>query len=143
MTTIIALTDLYNPSEYGRIAEGESFTVRDSLARELVRQGKASEQTYETKVLTPSFTVRTNVEVKPLPATPFRDMPAADPEPKALASLVSAVRAVSEVPVERDSRDLVGNGCVGPDSSGSEASAPSGDADDRGDAKRRRGRKPR
>ena len=41
MTTIIAGSDLYNPREYGRVSEGQYFTVRDDLAKDLVATGKA------------------------------------------------------------------------------------------------------
>ncbi len=78
-----------------RIESGELIDVSDREARDMSRRGLVS---YETKIITP--------EVQPLPAVPFRNVPAVDPEPAALVALGAAVRAVSDVPEQRDHRRL-------------------------------------
>ncbi len=79
---------------HGRTIEaGEVVDMPSRAAIDLSRRGLV---TYETKVITP--------EVKPLSATPFRDVPAADAKPPALVALESAVRSVSDAPEQRDSR---------------------------------------
>lgn len=71
MTTIIANSTLYNRTEYGLKSPGDMFTVRDSLARDLMSRGLARPAdpprvVYETKVITPEAP-----EVSPRPL-PFR-----------------------------------------------------------------------
>ncbi len=81
---------------HGRpIEAGEIIELTSRAAIDLSRRGLV---TYETKILTP--------EVKPLPATPFRDVPAPDAKPPALVALESAVRAVSDVPEQRNTRRI-------------------------------------
>ncbi len=85
------------------IAPGEAFAEDEDTARELILSGLARERyalpyTYETKVVTP--------EVKPIVAAPFRDVPPVDEKPPALVALESAVRAVSDLPEQRNPRRI-------------------------------------
>ena len=88
----------------GTVAPGDSFWIADDDGREMMRNGLARERyatpytKYEAKVVIP--------EVKPVTALPFRDVPAADAEPPALAALVAAVCAVSDAPEERNTRRI-------------------------------------
>jgi hypothetical protein len=49
---LVALNDLYNRLEYGRVAVGSEFEARPSIAAALIRQGNARPAfQYETKIL--------------------------------------------------------------------------------------------
>jgi hypothetical protein len=104
--TLIATKDLYNRSEYGRVAAGETFTVGDRLARELIDRGYAVTQAYDTKVIVAGPPVRYEIK-EGTAAAPFRHVPAPDTEPPALVALGVAVRAVSDVPAPRDPDPVV------------------------------------
>jgi len=94
--TLIALKQLYNRREYGLVAAGEVFDVEDRSARDLVSRGCAIRLGYETAA-TRAAPAPAIYEVKEgTAAPPFRDRPAADAEPPALAALRVAVRAVSD-----------------------------------------------
>jgi hypothetical protein len=93
--TLIATKPLYNPRVYGRVSIGTPFTVDDRLAQELIMKGYAVAQTYDTKILTPATPLKYDVK-EGTAAKPFRDVPAADQEPPALAAVRVAVRAVSD-----------------------------------------------
>lgn len=105
LMTIVATKPLYNPREYGHISAGAAFTVADRIARNLIERGYAVPLVYETKVVTaaraPVYDVKEGTT-----AAPFRDLPAADAQPPALAAVRAAVRAVSDVPPAGDSGGL-------------------------------------
>jgi hypothetical protein len=114
----------------GRVVAGEVFTEPSPRKRrDLIARGIARALTYETKVIRP--------EVKPAAALPFRDVLAADPEPPALAALVAAVRAVSDVPLDGDSGRVERGGCVGPNPSRGEIAEAVREARDWIDEERR------
>lgn len=115
------------------IAPGALFEVDQETAERLIKNGLARPAaTYETKVITPEAQ-----EVRPLPANPFRDLFDSDSEPPALATRRDWMRTASDVPESGDSAGVERDSGGGSDSAGSEAPAPSGQADNRGDSKRR------
>ncbi len=85
----------------GVVDVGDAFSIDDEDGRKMMLAGLARERyatpyKYEAKVVVP--------EVKPAMATPFRDVPDSDQKPPALVALESAVRAVSDVPEDRNTR---------------------------------------
>lgn len=99
---LIANTDLYNRLEYGRVSAGERFEVSEDTGRELLRNGLARKPgppviMYKTKVITPHAPEVAARE-------PFHDVPTADEEPSALATLRDAVRADAVLHASRDPR---------------------------------------
>ena len=93
--------------DYGTVSEGEAFEASEEVAAVLLKSGVAYARfaqpfTYETKVVTPEAP-----EVKPQSALPFResrDVPHSDKEPAALAAVRDAVRAVSDLADEGNTR---------------------------------------
>ena len=94
--TLIATKDLYNRSEYGSVSAGQTFTVADHLARELIARGAAVSQTYDTKVIVAGPPLRYEIK-EGTAAAPFRDGTHPDAGPPALVAVRAAVRAVSDV----------------------------------------------
>jgi hypothetical protein len=90
MKTLQALKYLNNKREYGVVEPGGTFTCDDGIARQLIRNGRAREVTYETKVIVP--------EVQTLTAEPFRYVPVLDPEPSRVAPESDRVLSESDVP---------------------------------------------
>ena len=88
----------------GVVDVGTPFTIDDEDGRKMMLAGLARERyatpytKYEAKVIVP--------EVKPLTALPFRDVPDTDPEPQALVARRDAMRAVADVPEDRNTRRL-------------------------------------
>lgn len=95
MTRLEALNDLYNPQHYGRVRAGDTFSVRDSVAEKLIKQGSARRIVYETKVITP--------EVQTLEAEPFRYLPLPHVQPAAVAPESNRVLPESDLPEQRAS----------------------------------------
>ncbi len=96
--------------DYGTVFDGECFECAPEVGEKLIASGLAHPRyapgvQYETKVVTPEAPLITQ-EVKPQSALPFRDLSDPHEGPPALAAVRDAVRAVSDLSVEGNTRRI-------------------------------------